>query len=121
VAATIRGKNRVEIAGRSLPPSTIPKSLAIAFLSLALVVGITIALLLSEGHDLLPTLFEATSAFGTVGLSMGLTTQLSVLGRLLITALMFAGRVGPLTIAVAVAQRQRENHVHFPEEAITVG
>lgn len=121
VAATVRGKNRVEIAGRSLPAYTIPKSLAIAFLSLALVVGITIALLLSEGQDFLPTLFEATSAFGTVGLSMGLTTQLSVLGRLLVTALMFAGRVGPLTIAVAVAQRQRENHVHFPEEAITVG
>lgn len=121
VAATIRGKNRVEVGGRSLPVSTVPKSLAIAFLSLALVVGVTIALLLSEGQDLLPTLFEATSAFGTVGLSMGLTTQLSALGRLLITALMFAGRVGPLTIAVAVAQRQRENHVHFPEEAITVG
>lgn len=121
VVATVRGKSQTEVGNRSLPGGLVLKSLAIAFLSLSLVVVITIALLLSEGKELLPTLFEVTSAFGTVGLSMGLTTELSVVGRLLITALMFAGRVGPLTIAVAVAQRQQPNHVRFPEETIMVG
>ncbi|HHY92734.1 MAG TPA: Trk family potassium uptake protein [Firmicutes bacterium] len=121
VLATVRGKGRAEVGNRSLPAGLVPKSLAIAFLSLSLVVGVTIALLISEGKELLMTMFEVTSAFGTVGLSMGLTTELSVLGRALIIALMFAGRVGPLTIAVAIGQRQRENHVRFPEEAITVG
>ncbi|MDI3521839.1 MAG: trk/ktr system potassium uptake protein [Bacillota bacterium] len=121
VLATVRGKSRTEVGNRSLPAGLVPKSLAIAFLSLSLVVGITIALLISEGKDFLLTLFEVTSAFGTVGLSMGLTTELSAVGRALIIALMFAGRVGPLTIAVAVAQRQRENHIRFPEEAIIVG
>ncbi len=83
---------------------------------------VTLILLLSEGTDLLTALFETVSAFATVGLSVGLTPKLSILGgRLVIAALMFAGKIGPLTLAVAIAQRQEMNHVEYPEEQLVVG
>lgn len=121
VVSTISGKERIEIRERSIPPLLVAKSISIALLAISLIVALTLVLLLSEDSDLLTTLFEVTSAFGTVGLTMGLTPKLSVLGRLIIAALMFTGRVGPLTLAVAIAQRQRQNHLGYPEESIVVG
>ena len=82
----------------------------IAFVALNVVAWLV---LLTEGRDLLKTLFETTSAFGTVGLSMGeagapvsLSAFFSPAGKLLMMAMMFIGRVGPLTLAIAVAKRQ---------------
>ncbi|MGI6604354.1 MAG: potassium transporter TrkG [bacterium] len=121
VMATVRGKERTEVGGRCIPAWQVAKSMAIAFISLCLILGATTVLLLSEGKEFLPTLFEVVSAFGTVGLTMGLTTELSVLGRLVITAVMFAGRVGPLTMVLALAHQQYPKSVRFPEESIIVG
>jgi trk system potassium uptake protein TrkH len=121
VLSTTHGKGRIEIRQRSVPPRLVPKSAAVALLSLFVVVIVTLILLLSEGTDLLTALFETVSAFATVGLSVGLTPELSILGRLVIAALMFAGRIGPLTLAVAIAQRQEMNHVEYPEEQLVVG
>ena len=121
VLSTTHGKGRIEIRQRSVPPRLVPKSAAVALLSLFVVVIVTLILLLSEGTDLLTALFETVSAFATVGLSVGLTPKLSILGRLVIAALMFAGRIGPLTLAVAIAQRQEMNHVEYPEEQLVVG
>jgi trk system potassium uptake protein TrkH len=75
----------------------------------------------TPGMSFQRVLFEVTSAFGTVGLSTGITGGLSGLSKLCITATMFAGRVGPLTLALAVAFRERADKYMFPEENVMVG
>ncbi|WXJ95463.1 Ktr system potassium uptake protein B [Neomoorella carbonis] len=122
VWAIIRGNVDIEVFGRRLPRGTVLKALAIAAVSLLLVVTVTGILLITEQAEMQMVLFEVTSAFGTVGLSMGLTPKLTVTGKLLITATMFTGRVGPLTLAFAIAQRLgRQGIKHYPEERIIVG
>jgi trk system potassium uptake protein len=66
-------------------------------------------------------LFEAVSAFGTVGLSTGITPELSPAGRVLVVATMFVGRLGPLTLALALAARERRVLYRWPEEAVKIG
>ena len=70
---------------------------------------------------LLPALFEVISAFGTVGLSLDVTPQLVAFGKILISVLMFIGRVGPITFVIALAARQRTPHYKYPEEEIAIG
>jgi trk system potassium uptake protein TrkH len=91
--------------------------------------GVAALLLITEGRDLLPTLFETTSAFGTVGMSMGergapvsLVGQFSAAGKLLVAAMMFMGRIGPLTLAVALArQGAAPARIRYPEGKVLVG
>lgn len=77
-----------------------------------------------RGHDFLDLLFETTSAFSTTGLSSVNTTTLTPASQWLLMPLMYFGRVGPLTLAYALANRlesQRANRVHYPEEKIMIG
>jgi len=78
-------------------------------------------LTVSEEMDFLPVFFETVSAFGTVGLSTGVTPQLSSFGRILITITMFAGRLGPLTLALAFTEHKFNGVYHYPKEKIMVG
>jgi trk system potassium uptake protein TrkH len=70
--------------------------------------------------DLIEILYETVSAFGTVGLSMGITETLSEAGRLIISIVMFTGRLGPLMIALAIS-RQSTKHFTYAHEDIMVG
>ncbi|MFW6238133.1 MAG: potassium transporter TrkG, partial [Halanaerobiales bacterium] len=117
----ITGKNDIEIYNRRLEEGIVLKAMAIAMLSLALVVFVTLVLTISESTEFLPMLFETVSAFGTVGLSTGVTSTLSSFGRILITLTMFAGRVGPLTLAVAFAEKEMRGTYHYPTEKVMVG
>ncbi|MFW5996011.1 MAG: TrkH family potassium uptake protein [Halanaerobiaceae bacterium] len=117
----ITGKNDIEIYNRRLEEEIVLKAMAIAMLSLGLVVFVTLILTISENIKFLPMLFETVSAFGTVGLSTGITSTLSSFGRILITLTMFAGRVGPLTLAVAFAEKKMRGTYHYPTEKIMVG
>lgn len=118
----IRGKDDVVLFGRKVPVLNIVKAFCVAFAAMVLVVGMTFLLTITEKVGFLPLLFEVTSAFGTVGLSTGITPNLSTLGRILIIITMFAGRVGPLTIATALGRRRRTPPtIHYPEERVTVG
>ncbi|NLG79959.1 MAG: Trk family potassium uptake protein [Firmicutes bacterium] len=122
VRSVVRGREDVEVFERRVPHRIVYRALAVSMISLALVIVITMALSIVRHDGLLPVLFEATSAFGTVGLSMGITPSLSALGKVLIIFTMFAGRVGPLTVATAIAQRQHAaNAVRYPEERVMVG
>lgn len=121
VWAMIRGKEDIQLFERRLPKEIIYRSLTIASIALALVVSVTMILSITESAEFLAVLFEVTSAFATVGLSMGLTTKLTIFGKLVIMLTMFAGRLGPLTIAFALAQKQQKELYHFPEEKIMVG
>jgi len=78
-------------------------------------------LMISDGLRLLPALFEVTSAFGTVGLSLNITPELSGFGKLLISAVMFLGRVGTVTLLIALAERSRPRRYTYPEEDIAIG
>src|SRR6056297_505668 len=103
----IIGKKDIEIYNRRIDEEDVLKAMAITLLAMALIVLITIVLTITESKPFLDILFETVSAFGTVGLSTGVTPTLSKIGRILIIMTMFAGRVGPLTLAVAFAERKR--------------
>lgn len=118
----LQGKNQVIVGERALPKATVTKAAAIAALGGLFVLLLTFVLSLSEKADLLTVLFEATSAFGTVGLSLGLTPHLSVFGKMAIMLGMFTGRVGPLTLGFALTQRGKAaTGIRYPEEKILVG
>jgi trk system potassium uptake protein TrkH len=121
----IRGQEEVAAFDRRIPRSLIAKSLTVLSLSVLLVSGASLALMISDEVSFLAALFEVTSAFGTVGLSLGpgygLATELSPFGKLLLAAVMFAGRVGPITVVVALAQRSKPRRYTLPEEEIAIG
>ncbi|MGE5618300.1 MAG: TrkH family potassium uptake protein [Sphingomonadaceae bacterium] len=121
VISSIRGRSEATAFGRELPQDFVYKALTVALLALGLVFGVTLVLSLWEPFQLLQLLFEATSAFGTVGLTMGITPNLSLGGKLLIAATMYVGRVGPLTVALALAQIEKPVRYRYPEGRIKIG
>ncbi|MFH1664710.1 MAG: potassium transporter TrkG [Candidatus Omnitrophota bacterium] len=126
IAATVFGmlgnRKRVMIFSRSIPRDIIREAMAIFFLALAWIFVFTMIIAYSEGdRTLIKPLFEVVSAFGTVGLSTGITAGLNSFSKLCIILTMFAGRVGPLTLMLAVAFKERKESYIFPEENIMVG
>lgn len=121
----VRGQEEVTAFRRRIPRSLIAKSLTVLSLSFILVGGASLALMISDEVRFLPALFEISSAFGTVGLSLGpgygLATELSPFGKLLLMAVMFAGRVGPITVILALSARSRPHRYTYPEEDIAIG
>lgn len=112
VVARLRGRRHVELNRRALPDGTVQRTVSLTLFASMLVASCVVLLSISETFDqtlmsaresFLPLVFEAVSAFGTVGLSMGVTAQLSPAGKLTIIALMFLGRVGPLSFFAAIA------------------
>jgi trk system potassium uptake protein len=121
VVAQVRGQENITLFWRTLPRALVSRALSILAIASLLVLTSTLALMISDGLDLLPALFEVTSAFGTVGLSLDITPNLSTFGKLLVSFLMFLGRVGPITFVVALAARQRPPRYKYPEEEIAIG
>lgn len=126
IYSVIKGKKDIEIDMQRIPYILVFRAIAVVGIALLLVMAVTVVLTITEvsaGFNFIDILFEAMSAFGTVGLSRGITPYLSTLGRLIITFTMFIGRIGPLTIAFAIAQRQKENkgYYRYPEGKILVG
>lgn len=117
----ITGKEDMEIYNRRFEKQIVYKAFTITMLAAGLVILVTTLLLIIEDFSFIDTLFETVSAFGTVGLSTGITGQLSKISRVLITITMFAGRVGPLTLAVAIGEKQRKGTYHYPTEKVMVG
>ena len=111
----------VRIMGRTIPTETVFKAVAVLTLSTVLVVVVTLCLLLVENDTLFPIGFEVISAFSNTGYSLGITGDLKTASRLLIAFTMFWGRLGPLTLVVALAQRHRQTLVNYPEEKIIIG
>jgi trk system potassium uptake protein TrkH len=126
--AMVRGTPEPTLLERRIPAPLIARAFSICligFLALNVVAGL---LLMTEERELLPTLFETTSAFGTVGLSMSeagapvsLVAHFSGGGKALVMAMMFMGRIGPLTLAVALARRHELARVRYPEGKFLIG
>ena len=119
--STIRGRERAGAFGRQFNTQQIHRALTLVMFSLGLVSLVVFILTVTEEFHFLNLLFETVSAFGTVGLSTGITPNLSMAGRLIITGTMFAGRLGPLTLALALIQRQQPTAYRYPEEAVRIG
>ncbi len=123
VFSTFRSDPHVVLEGRTLPKDIIQKALAITASAAFLIFTMTSILTITEKADFLALFFEVTSAFGTVGLSMGVTPDLSSLGKVAIILTMFVGRVGPLTLAFFLSQKANNSSVHikYPDERIIIG
>ena len=122
VRSMVRGHDEVEIRGRTIPRAIIYKSVAIVVIAFSTFLVVLALLLLTQPELPFEALvFETASALGTVGLSMGITAKLTTVGKLLIVLLMFVGRLGPLTLAVAVGEGAERRRVRYPEARIAVG
>nr|WP_235618091.1 potassium transporter TrkG [Streptomyces sp. CB02400] len=119
--AEIRGEGAVNIFHRRLHGDLQRQALTVVLLSVAAVAVSTLAFVVFSDHSLDQSLFETTSAFATVGLSTGITASLSVGLQLLLVALMFIGRLGPITVASALALRSRVRLYDLPEERPVIG
>lgn len=125
-----RGHEAPHIFGRTIPRDTVDRAAAVVTVAVAVIVLGCSLLMTTETAGqtadasqrlFLPVLFETFSAFGTVGLSMGITPQLTTTGKLALAALMFIGRVGPMTVAFAVATRTSQPRFRYADENVMVG
>ncbi len=132
--ATIRGRKKVEMGKRSISQELIYKAFSIFFFAIAYNTVMIFILSISEAHilgrtnpstgeayNMVNLVFEQISAFSTVGLSTGVTSDLSILGKSLIMLSMFVGRVGTLTLALALASRSASNRYEYPNAHLMVG
>ncbi|MBE9226601.1 ATPase [Phormidium sp. LEGE 05292] len=120
--AILQGQEEVTLYKREVAISLILKAVGVLIGSVATVLLSTILISLTDPKlDFLQILFEVVSAFGTVGLSTGITAKLSVVGKLLIISTMYIGRVGVLLFMAAILGDPRPKSVHYPEENLLVG
>ena len=121
IAAEVRGEPSVHVMGRKIGAQVQRQAVTVVLLSVAAVIGGTVAIMLMTPFDLDDVLFETVSAFGTVGLSTGITADLPDVGQIALVLLMFIGRLGPITLASALALRERGRRYELPEERPIVG
>jgi trk system potassium uptake protein TrkH len=119
--AEVRGETEVNVLRRRLPGAIVRQAVTVALLSIGVVAVTSLALVAVEDVTLTPALFEASSAFGTVGLTTGLTTALSTFAKLMLAVVMLLGRVGPVTFVTALALRERGRAYRYPEERPIIG
>jgi trk system potassium uptake protein len=117
----VRGRNGIVVFGRKLPGSNVLRAYALIILYLSFLVLITILLLRTEGAPFVEVVFEAVSAVGTVGLSLGLTPELSSIGKLIVILGMFVGRIGPVVLVLSFLLGEKESRIDYPKEKIILG
>ena len=121
VFAIGRGRTRVDLFRRTIPMMVFYQTIAVIALYLLIAFTVCFLLALTEDQRPIELLFETVSALGTVGLTTGITPQLSTVGRLLIIGTMFLGRIGPFTLALAIGQRQQTERYRYPDERVQIG
>jgi len=127
VFSIVRANDSVVVFGKQIPVNVFKRALAVVLISMSIMIGCAIALSLSErnsGMKMIDLMFESTSAFGTVGLSTVNTQTLTRFSQILLIPVMFLGRVGPLTLAFALANRlehNAKNRLHYPEDKPMIG
>ena len=119
--AEVRGDPEVSVFRRTLPVSAIRQALTVALLAVAMVMTGAAAIEITSRYGLESSLFESISAFATAGLSTGITPSLSGPSQLVLVFLMFAGRLGTITLASALALRERQRMYRYPDERPIVG
>jgi trk system potassium uptake protein TrkH len=126
----LRGEEQTNIFRRTLAPETVGRAISVFVVAVIVIYVATMALTLSElgttphGESrglFIELLFEVVSAFGPVGLSVGITSKLSTLGKLILVLVMFVGRLGPLSIAVALSGKEPRFRFQYAEENVMIG
>ena len=117
----VRGEGAVNVFGKRLPRSVHRQAITVVLLSVAVVVASTATLMLLTDIGMDRLLFEVVSAFGTVGMSTGITADLPPAGQVILILLMFVGRLGPITFASALALRERRITYELPQERPIIG
>jgi trk system potassium uptake protein TrkH len=121
VMASIHGRTETQALGRRIPIETVQRAAVIAMIGLAVLFLVTTTVLLTQRIEPIAAVFEAVSALGTVGLSIGATGALDGIGKIVIMLAMFAGRVGPVSMFAFLASRERARDWRYPAEQIDVG
>ncbi|WP_054692956.1 TrkH family potassium uptake protein [Syntrophomonas palmitatica] len=121
IYSQLRGKKDTEIFERRLENQDVMQALTVFMLFTFTLVIMTFLVSLSHQHDLVKVLFEVASALGTVGLTLGLTPDLTVMAKVWIIITMFLGRVGPLTLGFALAYKEKQPEIHYPIGKIMIG
>ena len=121
VVSSVRGRLQAEAFGREIPHFQVHRALTVAALGMGLIFVVSLALTFTEDIDFLSLFFDTVSAFGTTGMSTGVPEQLSLPGKALFMITMFAGRLGPLTLALALAPREEGTVYRFIQERVKIG
>ncbi|MEO3945430.1 TrkH family potassium uptake protein [Gorillibacterium sp. CAU 1737] len=121
VIAMLRGRQDIVMFKRRLPQDRVYKAITFTLFSFFFIILAAMILSVTESYNFLGILFEATSAYATAGLSMGLTAELSIPGKILLMVLMFVGRLGPVTLAFALTPKHEKELYRYPEGKITIG
>ncbi|MCC3685618.1 TrkH family potassium uptake protein [Bacillus cereus] len=120
VLSFFRKKEEIVLFQRTIKMSTVTRALAIAVASQILILAAVFILMLTENFSFIQLLFETISAFGTVGLTMGITAKLSAFGKCIIMFVMFCGLIGPLTLVFSLA-RPAKQKIKYPSEDVFTG
>ncbi|MCI6189302.1 MAG: TrkH family potassium uptake protein [Clostridium sp.] len=122
VVSVIKGREDTELFGRRLSKELVYRAFAILIISFSLVVVVTMLLCITQPKEqFIDLLYEATSAFATVGLTTGVTQRLNFIGKIIIMITMYFGRVGPLTVALALTNKRKSKGYRYPETKILIG
>ncbi len=121
VVSMVKSSDEVFSFGRKIPSDIVRKATAVFFISVCIICLAIIILSWTESFSLKDIIFETVSAFATVGLSTGITPHLSSAGRVVVIILMFVGRLGPVTLAVAISRKYTRGAYSLPEEKVMIG
>ncbi|WP_141431386.1 TrkH family potassium uptake protein [Bacillus sp. 03113] len=116
-----KGNRSIKIFQKELHEEDLIKSLVVTMMALLLCFISVVLLSITEDHSLLAIIIEVTSAFGTTGLSLGITPDLSVTGKITIIILMFIGRVGILSFLFIIGGKEKKVNYHYPKERVIIG
>lgn len=120
--STVKGTEDVSVFRKTIPKKTIKKAIAVIVISISVAFGLIILLSIVNGGDFVDVAFETISAIATVGLSRDYTSTLNTFGKLLITFGMYLGRVGPISLVIAIGfKKGKKGVIIYPEEDVTVG
>lgn len=122
VISVIKGREDTEAFGKRFAKELVYKAFALLMIAMGLIIVVTMLLSVTEkGIEFIDLLYESTSAFATVGLTTGVTQKLSTVGKIIIMIMMYFGRVGPLTVALALTNRKKKVDYRYPEGKILIG
>ena len=119
--ATLRNQKNTTLFERKIPAETVRSAFAIFFLSIGVIAFSIFLLNGTETFPLTQISFEVFSAFGSVGLSLGITPYLSHIGKMIIIAVMFIGRIGVLALLMSLSSKDGKHHIKYPKEGISIG
>lgn len=119
--AVIRGKKSIHFAGRKIDYKNVMQANAILMISFVAIATALLLLCITQDMPFIDLLFETVSAFGTVGISTNVTGNLNDVGKIIIMILMFFGRIGVMSIAIALTEKLKTDNIEYPEEKVMVG